>query len=441
MGASLKFHFLLCFTLILASSILCKSASDDGFTVELVHRDSPRSPYYNPVDTPYQRMANAFRRSISRVDRLNPNSVAKPDTPSSVIVSNNGEYLLNLTLGTPPVTIVGIADTGSDLIWTQCKPCTDCFKQAAPLFDPRKSSTYKDISCHSSQCGVIDQTFCDGRAGVCGYAYTYGDNTFTLGTLATETLTMGSSSGRPAIFPKTIFGCGHHNSGNFDDRLSGIIGLGGGSTSLISQMGKATGGKFSYCLVPYSDHGISSKLNFGANAVVTGSGVVSTPLIQKDTKTFYYVTLEAVSVGKTRIEFTSGNSSTSGEEGNIIVDSGTTFTLLPQDLYTKIEAAMVKSVKLPRVRDPSHFSSLCYKAKKDVRLSIPTVTFHFKGADVRLNSVNSFVRVVDNVICFTVIPTPIQMTIYGNLVQTNYLIGYDTQNMKLSFKPVDCTLH
>ncbi|KAL3739115.1 hypothetical protein ACJRO7_020506 [Eucalyptus globulus] len=429
MEASLKFIFLLSFTLILAFSILAESASDYGFTAELVHRDSPRSPYYNPADTPHQRMANAVRRSISRVNRLDPSSAGAPKTPSTTLVPNDGVYLMNISLGNPRVTILGIADTGSDLIWTQCKPCADCFKQAAPLFDPRKSSTYKDIPCHTSLCGVLDQTACYGRPGLCTYAYSYGEKSYTAGTLATETFTIGSTSGRPVSFPKVIFGCGHRNNGNFDPHQSGIIGLGGGSASLISQMGNATGGKFSHCLVPHSsNHQASSKLNFGANAVVAGPGV-----------TFYYLTLEAVSVGETRIEYTSGNTSTSVEEGNIVIDSGTTLTLLPQEFYTKIEAAVVKSVKLPRVRDPSHVFNLCYKAEKDTGIGAPTVTFHFKGADVRLNPANSFFRIADDIICFTVQATPVQLNIYGNLAQSNYLIGYDIQNMKLSFKPVDCT--
>ncbi|KAI6706379.1 hypothetical protein NL676_009341 [Syzygium grande] len=417
----------------------CESASGHGFTMELIHRDSPRSPYYKPTDTPHQRMADAIRRSISHANRLNPNSVGVLNTPSAVIVADDGDYLMNISLGNPPVTIVGIADTGSDLIWTQCEPCTDCFEQATPPFDPRESSTYKDISCSASLCEVLGQTSCGGR-GLCEYSCFYGDGSYTMGNLATETFTIGSTSGQPVSFPEVLFGCGHNNVGIFTNHTDGIIGLGGGSASLITQLGKATGGKFSYCLVPYSlNSKISSKLNFGDSAVVAGSGVVSTPLIQKDPKTFYYLTLEAVSVGKTRIEFPSGDSIASVDEGNIIIDSGTTLTLLPQGFYTEIEAAMVKYVKLPRVSDPSQFLSLCYKAVTDVGLDIPPVTFHFKGADVVLNPGSSFVQITDKIICFTLIPG--ELSIYGNLAQMNYLIGYDTQNMKLSFKPVDCTLH
>lgn len=397
MEVSLNFHCLLPFALILAFSVLGESASDYGFTLELVHRDSPRSPYYNPADTPHQRMANAIRRSISRVNRLDPSSAGAPKTPSTTLVRNDWVYLMNISLGTPRVTILGIADTGSDLIWTQCKPCKDCFEQASPLFDPSKSSTYKKVPCRTSQCEVISGTSCGGGARLCEYSYSYKDQSYTQGYLATETITLWSTSGRPVSFPKLVFGCGHNNSFTFNNHVDGIVGLGGGDASLVTQLGTATGGKFSYCLVPHSSNEKTSKLNFGANAVVAGRGTVSIRLIQKEEKTYYYLTLEAVSVGKTRVEFNSG-SSPSADEGNIFIDSGTTLTQLPQDFYKKIEAAVVEQVKLTRTVDPSQLLSLCYSATTDEGLGIPPVTFHFKGADVELNSGNTFLPVADGVI-------------------------------------------
>ncbi|KAL3739113.1 hypothetical protein ACJRO7_020504 [Eucalyptus globulus] len=436
MEASLKFHSLLSFTLILAFSILCESASDYGFTTELIHRDSPRSPYYNPADTPYQRLANAIRRSISRAHLLSLNSGgATLDTPSAVITAAGGEYIMKVSLGTPPVDFLGIADTGSDLIWTQCKPCTDCFEQASPLFDPSKSSTYKEVSCQTSQCEVVRQTSCGGGGSLCEYSYAYGDQSYTQGNLATETFTLGSTSGQPVSFPKLVFGCGHSNGGSFDNRVDGLFGLGGGDASLVTQLGTATGGKFSYCLVPLSSNE-TSKLNFGANAGVTGDGAVSTPLIQKDPKTFYYLSLEAVSVGETKIDFPSDGSSSSADEGNIIIDSGTTLTLLPQDLYSQIEDAVAKAVDLPKASDPTQLLSLCFRVESDAQLSLPTVTFHFKGADVELSPKNTFLQVADGVICLSFRPE--KVSIFGNLAQINYLIGYDIQNSKLYFKPVDC---
>ncbi|KHN35117.1 Putative aspartic protease [Glycine soja] len=56
--------------------------------------------------------------------------------PFTRVTSNNGDYLMKLTLGTPPVDVYGLVDTGSDLVWEQCTPCQGCYKQKNPMFDP-----------------------------------------------------------------------------------------------------------------------------------------------------------------------------------------------------------------------------------------------------------------------------------------------------------------
>ena len=41
-----------------------------GFTVDLVHRDSPLSPFYNSSITPPELLRNAALRSISRINHF-----------------------------------------------------------------------------------------------------------------------------------------------------------------------------------------------------------------------------------------------------------------------------------------------------------------------------------------------------------------------------------
>ncbi|MBA0827263.1 hypothetical protein Goarm_012052 [Gossypium armourianum] len=385
---------------ILALSTLCSiEAQKGGFSVELIHRDSSKSPFYNPLETTSDRVTNALRRSFNRVHRFKTNSV--PTTAAeSDLTADSGEYLMKISLGTPRFDIVAIADTGSDLIWTQCKPCSQCFKQDAPFFDPSKSSTYRKISCSASQCIDLERTSC---------------------------------STDHSSFPKTVIGCGTFNGGTFDEKTSGIIGLGGGQVSLISQLRTSVAGKFSYCLLPISQAGNSSKINFGSNAIVSGPGVVSTPLVKKSPDTFYFLTLEAITVGTKRIKFT--GSSLGSEEGNIIIDSGTTLTLLPSDFYSEVESAMTSQISAKRIEGPEGLS-LCYNAKDEFK--IPDVTVHFTNADVKLKPLNTFIRVSDTALCFTFSSLD-DVAIYGNLSQMDFLIGYDTQKQTVSFQPTDCS--
>ncbi|KAL9397193.1 hypothetical protein Peur_011446 [Populus x canadensis] len=134
-------------------------------------------------------------------------------------------------------------------------------------------------------------------------------------------------------------------------------------------MGSSVGRKFSYCLVPFfSQAGKSSKLNFGSHAVVSGHGVKSTPLLTEDT--FYYLTLEAVGVGKERIQF--GDSYSGTGRGNIIADSGTTLTIVPEDVLNELSKAADNQVEGPKWIPEPLLHSL---------LKVPVITAHFTGAD------------------------------------------------------------
>ncbi|GAV77572.1 Asp domain-containing protein [Cephalotus follicularis] len=408
-------------------------AHNGGFSVELIHRDSPKSPFYNPLETDSQRLARALRRSVIHAYHSSLHSLSS-NAPKAEIISNHGEYLMNISIGTPPVPILAIADTGSDLIWTQCKPCAQCFKQDAKLFDPFFSTTYGSVSCSSRQCQNLSGTSCL-KGGVCQYFISYGDNSHSSGDLAVDTLTLTSTTRRPVAFPNIVFGCGHDNAATFDAKSTGIVGLSGGNVSLISQLSSSIGGKFSYCLVPVLGSDVSSQMNFGTDAMFSGYGVVSTPLLQNN-DIFYYLTLEAVSVGNHRIEFE--DSSLGTNEGNIIIDSGTTLTFLPLKLYAGLESAIVRMVRAKRVNDPNGVLNLCYNALSDS--IVPPITVHFKGADVRLNPLNTFIEVAESVLCLAIKPITNGAAVYGNLAQMNFLVGYDLEKKIISFKNTDCTM-
>ncbi|KAJ4721417.1 aspartic proteinase CDR1-like [Melia azedarach] len=430
--SALSFSFVISLSFLCLSVVSSREAKHEGFSIELIHRDSPKSPFYNPNETPNQRIRNAFRRSINRLDRFHPNFVSS-DTAQADIIPNSGSYLMNISIGTPPVEILASADTGSDLIWTQCSPCQRCYKQDAPLFDPGKSSTYKDTPCSSTQCSSLSKTSCSPD-GKCLYSVSYGDNSYSNGNLAIDTVTLTSTTGQSVPFSETIFGCGLANDGTFNRKTTGIVGLGGGSVSLINQMGTSTAGKFSYCLVPLlSGNSISSKINFGSNGIVSGPGVVSTPLAAKDPKTFYFLTLEAISVGDKRIVF--GGSSFGNSEGNILIDSGTTLTILPEEFNSELLSAVSSFISAEPVQAPNQNFDLCYDAGSVSQ--VPEITIHFTGADVKLSRSN-FILNDDQIACFIFTGSD-GPAIYGNIMQANFLIGYDTEKQTVSFKPTDCT--
>ncbi|XP_055819386.1 aspartic proteinase CDR1-like [Solanum dulcamara] len=452
-----KVFFLLSILAFLAFSQLtlvsCRKAKTnhdlDGFTLDLIHRDSPLSPYYNPSITPSQRLRDACQRSFSRASFFMNQAI------QSNIIPDQGDYLMKISLGTPPRETFVVADTGSELTWIQCKPCTHCYKQILPFFDPQKSSTYKIIGCHSKECELVRDPTCV-RKNVCEYEVRYGDNSHSIGDVASETFTFASTTSKTKkvhsniSIPHVIFGCGHDNGGTFSNRTAGIVGLGDSKISIINQLDKQIKGKFSYCLVPNDDLSPSSrppnttsKINFGPKAIVSGPNVLTTPIIRKDTDIFYFLNLESVSVGGKKLEYFKSsqlmNSSTADEDlGNIIIDSGTTLTMVPGEFYNELESTLVEMIGEKRKEHGP--LPLCYEAKSVVN-KIPKIVFHFTDADIELLPMNTFAK-IDDLSCLSIVDGGGgKFGVYGNLAQMNFLIGYDIVNHKLSFLPTNCTKH
>ncbi|KAK4490869.1 hypothetical protein RD792_001584 [Penstemon davidsonii] len=335
---------------------------------------------------------------------------------------------MKISIGTPPVEILGILDTGSDLTWIQCKPCYECYNQTSPIFDPKKTKTYRQVSCQSQQCSNVGSFHCD-RSNGCNYELSYGDDSYSVGDLAVDTFTFDSKSRKSVSFPKVVFGCGHRNHGTFKKTDSGIIGLGRGPLSIIKQLDKSINGRFSYCLT-FIDSNATSKISFGREAIVKGPKVKSTPIVSKYLDIFYHLTLEGISVGRERLAYNSiSNSKESVKEGNIIIDSGTTLSYVPREFYNKLESTLVKTIKGKRAAKQGPLN-LCYAVPKNGKFNPPPIVAHFRGADVELRQESTFLEVDKGIVCLTFAPSP-NLAIFGNLHQMNYHIEYDLKNNKL----------
>ncbi|XP_029125977.1 probable aspartic protease At2g35615 isoform X2 [Cajanus cajan] len=424
----MRAHFVLCFLVLCSlSTTHFTEATKSGFSVDLIHRDSPLSPLYDPSLTPLERIKNAAMRSMARSNRVsltrNENNLPKTITVPDIGI---GEYLTRFYIGTPPVERFAIADTGSDLIWVQCTPCRKCLPQNTPLFDPTKSSTYRRVRCDSQPCTLLpqNQRRC-GKSGLCNYRYIYGDSSYNVGILSVDKISFGSKGVN--VFPKFTFGCAYLNKDDEDKTKmnTGLVGLGAGPLSLVSQLGDI-GKKFSYCLVPQGSN-TTSKLKFGNElATIKGKRVVSTPLIfNSSSPGFYFLNLEGISIGKKMLKTTK-----SVIDGNMIIDSGTTFTILQKSFYKKFASLVEEVLGSEAVKNPPRPYNLCFKGE-DIKDSDGSdddgVVFHFTGAKVRLNNVNLFSLMDDNLFCVMVKPTDDDdgLPIFGNQAQIGFQVEYD----------------
>ncbi|KAK9275120.1 hypothetical protein L1049_022379 [Liquidambar formosana] len=384
---------LLYFVMLMFSSLPILSLTEPttgGFSIELIHRDSPFSPFYNCSITPTEILTNAALRSISQANHFRLSSTDE-NAIESTVIPHGGDYLMKIAIGTPTVEVFAIA------------LCAVLLENST-LFDPTKSSTYRGLSCRSKPCTDLRTHSTCGNTNECHYNYIYGDQlqqTFTMGDLATDTLIFGSTNGQAVAFPTSVFGCEGSNSKEFAGEV-GLISLGGGSLSLVSQLGADIKNKFSYCLLlPFASS--ASKMRFGKDAIISGEGVVSTPLVPKSPSTFYYLTLKGISIREKTVAATLG-------EGNIIIDSGTTLTMFESSLYNNLEAVVKEAIPVEPVEAPSPFK-LCYATASSEEL--PDIIFHFTGADLHLLPLNLFVQ-DNNLICLLIVPSDDSLSIFGN---------------------------
>ncbi|KAG9452903.1 hypothetical protein H6P81_005807 [Aristolochia fimbriata] len=437
------FFFFFFFSDLCAVAVTAGGSNGGGYlSVKLFHRDSPLSPLHDPSLTPRGRVERDLRLSKARGEYFTSASKLiigrSGRRERSEVGSIGGNYIMSYSLGTPPVKLVGIFDTGSDLTWTQCKPCLSCFTQNDPLFDPAASSSYGLLTCDSPDCKQIST--CTGT-GVCDYTYSYAYS-YTRGTFATDTVTLESADG--SVFSRRVrFGCANNNSVHFDRRMDGIVGLGGGPLSLVRQLGFHW---FAYCMVPFEDSTSAGTITFGggggggggrvgAGVVGQVAGVVSTPLFNEPhDETFYTLNLNRIVVGNNRdiIDLPA-------EDRDIIVDTGTPHILLNTTVHDRLVASYAAAAAgIPTVKDDPSGFKLCYEARYGSQL--PDVTFGFTGADLRLGAEkNLLVRGATNgVVCLGVVVNE-GISIFGAVATQNFKVGIDLIRKSVTFAPADCT--
>lgn len=341
----------------------------------------------------------------------------------------SGEYFTRFGIGSPAKSFSMVLDTGSDITWLQCDPCSKCYDQTDPRFDPKTSSTYKSLSCDSQQCSALEKPSC--KINQCQYQVGYGDGSFTSGDFATETLSFGKSENVKNI----AIGCGRNNQGLFTG-AAGLLGLGGGSLSFPSQI-KAT--SFSYCLVHRDSTG-SSTLDFNSGLT---AGSVTAPLLRSPRiRTFYYVGITGMSVGGKSLSIPESTFQLdAGGNGGIIVDCGTTITRLQTEAYNSLRDSFVEQTQhLRRVASGVDLFDTCYDLSGASTVQVPTVSFQFSGGKEWSLPANNYMIPIDSkgTFCLAFAPTSSSLSILGNVQQQGTRISFDLAKDVVGFANAKC---
>lgn len=375
-------------------------------------------------------------------------------TLESGVSLGSGEYFMDVFIGTPPKHYSLILDTGSDLNWIQCVPCHDCFEQNGPYYDPKESSSFRNIGCHDPRCHLVSSPDppqpCKAENQTCPYFYWYGDSSNTTGDFALETFTVNltSPTGKSEFkrVENVMFGCGHWNRGLFHG-ASGLLGLGRGPLSFSSQLQSLYGHSFSYCLVDRnSDTNVSSKLIFGEDKELLNHPELNfTTLVggkENPVDTFYYVQIKSIVVGGEVLNIPEGTwNMTSDGVGGTIVDSGTTLSYFAEPAYQIIKDAFVKKVKGYAIVQDFPILDPCYNVSGVEKIELPDFGILFAdGAVWNFPVENYFIRLdPEEVVCLAILGTPRSaLSIIGNYQQQNFHVLYDTKKSRLGYAPMNC---
>ncbi|THU67459.1 hypothetical protein C4D60_Mb05t24840 [Musa balbisiana] len=384
------------------ASCLAWGARSFGLPSELVHRfsDEARTVAASrgccgrfPV-----RRSEEYYRMLARSDirRLGARyQMLFPSEGSEAVSLGNDFGWLHYTwinIGTPNVSFLVALDAGSDLLWIPC----DCI-QCAPLsgyhgsldkdlglYNPAESRTSRYLSCSHELCSL--RSSCGNLKQHCPYNIKYySENTSSSGLLVEDILHLASTEDRASVQASVIIGCGRKQSGGYLDGIApdGLLGLGFGDISVPSFLARNGLIQNSFSLCFRDDN--SGRLLFGDEGL---SSQQSTPFVPLDGKYItYIIVVESLCIGSQCPGKTSFHA---------LVDSGSSFTFLPDNVYKRVTMEFDTQVNVSRLATDNESPwEYCYEASPLGMPAVPTVKLIF-GGNKSFTAVNPIFLVYDN---------------------------------------------
>ncbi|KAI3688181.1 hypothetical protein L1987_81890 [Smallanthus sonchifolius] len=364
-----------------------------------------------------------------------------------------GLYYSKVQLGSPPKEYYVQVDTGSDILWVNCKDCKGCptssgLKIPVVLYDPSSSSTSSLISCSDKRCSIgihSGDADCSDSNNWCSYSFKYGDGSATSGYYVSDLihLEMMSDNSNPSSNASStvMFGCSTFQAGELsmsDRAVDGILGFGQQGLSVISQLASqgAAPDAFSHCLVGDGD---------GGGILVLGQimdpNMVYSPLVPS--QQHYNLHLQSISVNDKTLSIDPSVFETSHNRKGTVIDSGTTLGYLAEEAYNPFVNAITKAV--PQSVQPFDAKGYqCYVTKNSVSEVFPIVSFNFAGdASMVLKPENYLLKqkTVGGETAWCIGFQKVKgrgLTILGDVVLKDKSVVYDLGGQRIGWVDHDC---
>jgi hypothetical protein len=239
-----------------------------------------------------------------------------------------------------------------------------------------------------------------------------------------------------------VVGCTTSNAGESFASADGVLSLGNSRISFATRAAARFGGRFSYCLVDHlAGRDVAGYLAFSGRAGEAPMRSQQTPLLLDPTMPFYTVTVRAVKVAGVALHVPSEVWDVKAN-GGVILDSGTTLTVLATPAYKAVVGVLSKHLTgVPRVSfDPFEY---CYNwtARSPGAPEIPKLTVQFAGPVLFEPPAKSYViDVAPDVKCIGLQEGEWPgVSVFGNILQQEHLWEFDLSSQWVKFMPSTCT--
>ncbi|KAL3537349.1 hypothetical protein ACH5RR_000715 [Cinchona calisaya] len=420
--------------LSVAQGLIPKSCNtqDQGSTLQVYHVYSQCSPFKPSTPLSWEESVLQMQsKDQARLQYLSSLVAGRSVVPiaSGRQIIQSPTYIVRVKIGTPAQTLLMAMDTSNDAGWVPCNGCVGC--ASSTVFDSNKSTTFKNLGCGLAQCQQVPNPTCLGST--CSFNLTYGGSSIAA-NLSQDTVTLAADP-----IPDFTFGCIQKASGS-SVPPQGLLGLGRGPLSLLSQTQSLYQSIFSYCLPSFKSLNFSGSLRLGP--ISQPKNIKYTQLLRNPRRSsLYYVNLIGIKVGRGLVnippEALAYNPTTGG---GTIIDSGTVFTRLVQAAYIAVRDEFRRRMGNATVSSLGGFDT-CYT----VPVTIPTITFLFSGMNVTLPPDNFLIHsTAGSITCLAMAEAPDNvnsvLNVIANLQQQNHRILFDVPNSRLGVSRELCTL-
>ncbi|KAI5008565.1 aspartyl protease AED3 [Hordeum vulgare subsp. vulgare] len=419
-----------------ASQQSCPATPPDaGATLQVSHAFGPCSPLGNAAAAPSWAgfLADQSSRDASRLLYLDSLAVAgRAYAPiaSGRQLLQTPTYVVRARLGTPPQQLLLAVDTSNDAAWIPCSGCAGC--PTTTPFNPAASKSYRAVPCGSPACSRAPNPSCSLNTKSCGFSLTYADSSLEA-ALSQDSLAVAND-----VVKSYTFGCLQKATGTATPP-QGLLGLGRGPLSFLSQTKDMYEGTFSYCLPSFKSLNFSGTLRLGRKGQPLR--IKTTPLlVNPHRSSLYYVGMTGIRVGKKVVPIPPAALAFDPATGaGTVLDSGTMFTRLVAPAYVAVRDEVRRRIRGAPLSSLGGFDT-CY----NTTVKWPPVTFMFTGMQVTLPADNLVIHsTYGTTSCLAMAAAPdgvnTVLNVIASMQQQNHRILFDVPNGRVGFAREQCT--